>query len=218
MGDKLSVPARLNHPSPAAPNAPAWIRSLDAIHLRARRVAALHRLAIISRILLALAFLPTGLVKLSGRRFTVADAEAHPVGAFFEAMYQAGIHWNFLGLGQVGVATLLLVPATLYLVCWDWHRVSSILMLPEGDRIPAPCSLPAVERVGCTLGAGSGLALVMAPRDFGLFGVPASGALHDLTPLEAGITGVTRVGNEAFDAIAATDLRAGISEYPAQLR
>lgn len=84
---------------------------LDALHARARRWPAFQRLAIISRILLALAFLPTGMVKLLGQRFTLMDTST-PVGYFFEAMFQSGFYWNFLGLGQVTAAILLLIPAT----------------------------------------------------------------------------------------------------------
>jgi hypothetical protein len=34
------------------------------------------------------------------------------VGYFFEAMYQSGFYWNFIGLGQVIAGALLLIPAT----------------------------------------------------------------------------------------------------------
>jgi uncharacterized membrane protein YphA (DoxX/SURF4 family) len=87
------------------------LNALDALHRRARRLPALHRLAIISRILLALAFIPTGMVKLLGQRFTSLPT-SDPVGAFFEAMYQTGFYWNFLGLGQVAAGILLLIPGT----------------------------------------------------------------------------------------------------------
>jgi len=191
---------------------PGWAQRLDALHVVARRSPALHRLAIISRILLALAFLPTGLVKLMGRRFTVLDADATSVGAFFEAMYQTGFYWNFLGLGQVVAAVLLLIPATrtlgavlflpimanvtvvtwsidfagtrlitllmmlasVFLVCWDWHRVRSILVPPGATRLSSVPSLPRVERVGYVLGTASGLAFLMAARDFESLGVPAA--------------------------------------------
>jgi len=83
----------------------------DRLHASARSYPALYRLAIISRILLALAFIPTGLVKLLGHRFTLLGVD-NPVGAFFEAMYQTGFYWNFLGLGQVAAGILLLIPAT----------------------------------------------------------------------------------------------------------
>ncbi len=86
-------------------------RFFDQLHAQARRLEPLYRLAIISRILLALAFFPTGMVKLLGHRFT-SIAVDNPIGAFFEAMYQSGFYWNFIGLGQVSAAVLLLIPAT----------------------------------------------------------------------------------------------------------
>lgn len=84
---------------------------LDRVHARARAIGPLYRLAIVSRALLALAFIPTGMVKLLGQRFTSLGIDT-PVGAFFEAMYQSGFYWNFIGAGQVLAALLLLIPAT----------------------------------------------------------------------------------------------------------
>jgi len=84
--------------------------ALDRLHARARRAPTLRRLAIVSRILIALAFIPTGTVKLLGHRFTSLGAGT-PVGAFFEAMYGSGFYWNFLGAGQVVAGVLLLIPA-----------------------------------------------------------------------------------------------------------
>lgn len=84
---------------------------LDRLHESARRNPAFQRLAIISRILLGMGFLPTGLVKLLGERFTLMSVET-PIGAFFEAMYQTGAYWQFLGLAQVVAAILLLIPRT----------------------------------------------------------------------------------------------------------
>jgi hypothetical protein len=83
----------------------------DRLHANARQFTALHRLAIISRILLASAFIPTGAVKLLGRRFTLLGTD-NPIGAFFEALYQTGFYWNFLGLGQVLAGVALIIPAT----------------------------------------------------------------------------------------------------------
>lgn len=84
---------------------------LDRLHARARAIGPLRRLAIISRILLALAFIPTGTVKLLGQRFTLMSPDT-AIGGFFEAMYQTGFYWNFLGLAQVIAGVLLLVPWT----------------------------------------------------------------------------------------------------------
>jgi uncharacterized membrane protein YphA (DoxX/SURF4 family) len=84
---------------------------LDRLHLRARAQPALQRLAVISRILLALAFIPTGLVKLMGERFTLLGID-NPIGSFFEAMYRTGLYWHFVGLAQVAAGVLLLIPRT----------------------------------------------------------------------------------------------------------
>lgn len=63
------------------------------------------------RILLAIGFIPPGLVKLLGHRFTQIPPD-NPVGAIFESLYQTGIYWNFLGACQVLAGLLLLLPAT----------------------------------------------------------------------------------------------------------
>jgi len=84
---------------------------LDQLHARARDWPPFQRLAIVTRILLAIAFLPTGTVKLLGHRFTSLPVDT-PVGGYFEAMYQTGFYWNFIGASQVIAALLLLIPRT----------------------------------------------------------------------------------------------------------
>ena len=66
------------------------------------------------RILLAIAFLPSGYTKLMGNRFTLLDID-NPIGFFFEAMYRTGWYWNFLGFMQLLVAILILIPRTTFL-------------------------------------------------------------------------------------------------------
>jgi hypothetical protein len=72
------------------------------------------------RLLIGYAFLPSGLIKLLGRPFTSLP-DSNPVGHFFNAMYNTGIYWNFLGLMQVLAGILLMtqrfatVGALLYL-------------------------------------------------------------------------------------------------------
>ena len=73
------------------------------------------------RFLLAIAFLPSGYTKLVGNRFTSISVE-NPIGFFFEAMYQTGWYWNFLGISQLTVALLLLIPRTTFF--------ASLLYLP----------------------------------------------------------------------------------------
>ncbi|WP_053069202.1 DoxX family membrane protein [Bizionia psychrotolerans] len=67
-----------------------------------------------TRILLAVAFVPSGLTKLVGNRFTTLGTD-DPVGFFFEALYQSGWYWNFIGLLQLTVVLLLLIPKTTFL-------------------------------------------------------------------------------------------------------
>jgi len=59
------------------------------------------------RYLVGFAFFPSGLTKLIGNRFTRISTE-NPIGYFFEALYQSGFYWNFLGWAQVTAGILLL--------------------------------------------------------------------------------------------------------------
>lgn len=85
--------------------------SVIALHRWLRAWPLALRLVWMTRLLLALGFLPTGLVKLLGQRFTAMGVET-PVGFFFEAMYQTGFYWSFIGAAQVLAAVLLLWPRT----------------------------------------------------------------------------------------------------------
>lgn len=84
---------------------------LVAVHRWAHRQGWLRRFTLANRLLLAMAFLPTGLVKATGQRFTILSVDT-PVGFFFESMYQTGPYWVFIGLVQVLAAIFLLIPRT----------------------------------------------------------------------------------------------------------
>ncbi len=176
---------------------------LDRLHASARGWPVCQRLAVLSRILLAAAFIPTGMVKLLGNRFTLLGPES-PVGAYFEAIYQTGFYWNFLGLGQVAAGILLLIPATstlgavmflpiimniavvtwsigfggtrwitllmllasVFLVCWDYDRVKAVLFAPASRPVAAArAPLPAIEKAGYLLGCAAVLVVLLALRD-----------------------------------------------------
>lgn len=59
------------------------------------------------RYLIALAFVPSGFTKLIGERFTQLP-KSEAVGRFFEAIYQSGMYYHFLGLAQIITAILLM--------------------------------------------------------------------------------------------------------------
>jgi uncharacterized membrane protein YphA (DoxX/SURF4 family) len=85
--------------------------ALDRLHARVRASRWLLRFTWFTRILLSLAFLPSGMTKLLGNRFTLLGTDT-PIGFFFEALYSTGFYWRFLGLAQLGPALLLLIPRT----------------------------------------------------------------------------------------------------------
>ena len=84
---------------------------MDRAHAWVRGHRALRAFTVATRVLLALGFLPSGLTKVVGNRFTVLGLDS-PVGFFFEAMYRTGFYWRFLGLCQLAAALLLLIPRT----------------------------------------------------------------------------------------------------------
>ena len=87
---------------------------LDVLHRRLRSNPLAYRLVVGTRILLCAGFLPTGLVKMLGRPFTIIDTSS-AVGLFFHAMHQTGFYWRFLGATQVLASILLLFPRRAHL-------------------------------------------------------------------------------------------------------
>jgi hypothetical protein len=60
---------------------------------------------------LALGFVPAGIVKVTGERFTGLPSN-HPLGHYFDALYLTGGYYTFIGVGQLTAALLLLIPRT----------------------------------------------------------------------------------------------------------
>jgi hypothetical protein len=85
--------------------------ALDRLHARVVRVQALVVFTAVTRVLLALAFLPSGLVKLLGQRFTTLPVTT-PVGHFFDGFFAAPEFYRFVGAAQLTAAVLLLFPQT----------------------------------------------------------------------------------------------------------
>lgn len=120
--------------------------------------------AVFCRLTLALALVISGFVKIKGERFAAGLSHNHPLGQYFDALLNTGYYYTFIGIGQVIVALLLLIPRTallgaissfpiilnicvltyavrfegtrvttfmllanLFLLCWDYNRLKSIL-------------------------------------------------------------------------------------------
>ncbi|MBU2525396.1 MAG: DoxX family protein [Bacteroidetes bacterium] len=75
---------------------------------KARKQGILIRFTLGLKLLLAIAFIPTGAVKLLGRRFTTGVPEDDSPLLLFEALYQSGVYWQFLGAVQILAGCLLL--------------------------------------------------------------------------------------------------------------
>ena len=85
---------------------------LDRVHARVIEHPFLRAFTWFTRILLFLGFLPSGFKKIINQPFTILPPEAGGVGYFFDALYQAGWYYQFLGCAQVVAGVLLLIPRT----------------------------------------------------------------------------------------------------------
>src|ERR1041384_6153789 len=84
---------------------------LERMYGELRRNKWLRYFAIFCRIVLALGFLPSGIVKVRGERFTALPSN-HPLGRYFDALHLTGYYYTFIGVGQLIAALLLLIPRT----------------------------------------------------------------------------------------------------------
>ena len=80
---------------------------IGACFVKVRKMNWLNTFVILTRYLIAFAFIPSGLKKILGLRFTQMTVDT-PIGFFFEGMFQTGFYWNFIGWAQVIAAFLLM--------------------------------------------------------------------------------------------------------------
>ncbi|MET0244128.1 MAG: hypothetical protein ABW174_11700 [Flavitalea sp.] len=80
---------------------------LNHTYTTIRKLKWLNVFVILTRYLIGFAFIPSGLKKVLGQRFTSISVDTQ-IGFFFEALYRSGIYWNFLGWCQLIAALLLM--------------------------------------------------------------------------------------------------------------
>lgn len=85
--------------------------ALSRLHIWATEQPVLRVFTVIVRVLLALAFVPSGLVKILDKPFTMLPV-SDPVGYFFAGFFSAHGYYRFVGVAQWTAAGLLLVPRT----------------------------------------------------------------------------------------------------------
>ncbi|MFZ1700231.1 MAG: hypothetical protein WBO10_02330 [Pyrinomonadaceae bacterium] len=88
--------------------------TLDDLHVAATRRWWMQMFAAFTRVLLAIGFIPPSYTKIIHQPFTVLP-DSNPVGHYFNALYQTGFYYEFIGWGQMIAAILLLIPRTSHL-------------------------------------------------------------------------------------------------------
>ncbi|SHJ29073.1 hypothetical protein [Aquimarina spongiae] len=66
---------------------------------------------IYTRYLIGGAFVFASIIKIKGKRFTTDSGASNPIDSawhFFETMYQSGLYWKFIGVGQLIAGMLLM--------------------------------------------------------------------------------------------------------------
>jgi hypothetical protein len=89
-------------------------KTLDGVHASVTSNKWLQIFTAFTRVLLAIGFIPPSIKKIVGQPFTVLP-DSNPVGHYFNALYQTGFYYEFLGWGQLIAALLLLFPRTAHL-------------------------------------------------------------------------------------------------------
>lgn len=87
---------------------------LDDLHVSLTRRWWTQLFTAFTRVLLAIGFIPPSYKKIVHEPFTSLP-DSNPVGHYFNALYQTGFYYEFLGWGQMIAAILLLIPRTSHL-------------------------------------------------------------------------------------------------------
>src|SRR5215510_13801664 len=85
---------------------------LQQLYDKAKRNKWLRYFTTFCRVALALGFLPSGYVKIMGERFASGLSANHPLGHYLEALHHTGYYYTFIGISQLIIAILLLIPRT----------------------------------------------------------------------------------------------------------
>lgn len=85
---------------------------LNCIYNEAKGNKWFHYFAVFCRIMLALGFIPSGVVKVMGERFASGLSVNHPLGHYLEALHHTEYYYTFIGISQLIIALLLLIPRT----------------------------------------------------------------------------------------------------------
>jgi uncharacterized membrane protein YphA (DoxX/SURF4 family) len=85
---------------------------MEEIYYEAKSDKWFQNFAVFCRVALAASFLPAGFVKIMGERFAAGLPSNNPLGHYFDALHLTGYYYTFIGIAQVIIAILLLIPRT----------------------------------------------------------------------------------------------------------
>ncbi len=85
--------------------------TLDKVHSSAVSNRLLQLFTAFTRVLLGVGFIYPSIPKIMNRPFTILP-DSDPVGHYFNALYQTGYYYQFIGWSQLIAAVLLLIPRT----------------------------------------------------------------------------------------------------------
>jgi uncharacterized membrane protein YphA (DoxX/SURF4 family) len=85
---------------------------IEEIYYEAKSDKWFKGFAVFCRIALAASFIPAGYVKIIGERFAGGLPSNNPLGHYFDALYLTGYYYTFIGIAQIIIAILLLIPRT----------------------------------------------------------------------------------------------------------
>jgi uncharacterized membrane protein YphA (DoxX/SURF4 family) len=88
---------------------------IEEIYYEAKSDKWLKGFAVFCRIALAASFLPAGYVKIIGERFAAGLPANNPLGHYFDALQLTGYYYTFIGIVQIIIGILLLIPRTSFL-------------------------------------------------------------------------------------------------------
>lgn len=88
------------------------MNSIEEIYYEAKADVWFKRFAVFCRYTLAASFIPAGFVKIMGERFAEGLPSNNPLGHYFDALHQTGYYYTFIGIAQIIIAILLLIPRT----------------------------------------------------------------------------------------------------------
>ena len=88
--------------------------ALNNLHAKVTSYKILQIFTAMTRILLFIGFTPPSIKKILHQPFTILP-DSNPVGHYFNALYQTGFYYEFIGWAQLLAAVLLLFPRTAHL-------------------------------------------------------------------------------------------------------